>query len=385
MALYFTAHQSPRLGGWVKMAKRAARKAIQKAAKAAASTNPIAKAVYKGVEDVLKVKKTVQTKPKRSKKLSPPIAFSEIQVNKPIDLSMRGDMKNVTGTETITLVTGNTAYAVVSYQFNPIDPNWPNLASESAMYQRYRVKSLKLHWEPSVATTTTGMIQMGWLNDPTDEPPQSIIDSGTFPNLVSLPVWQNNVLNIKTPPVFLYIDGSDASDAEARQLYATRFFLAVFNVTGVTGNVGLLKLEYSLELTNRIPPLSLSTYDVNLNDRTQALLLSRPLSKTRRSWFRREPNGDLTLLARGRYAVQIYLHSSIDENVDIGAILPFTPEGVMVPGAYESWKTSSPGFAETNAGFSRLTFIASAGDRLTFSGLGVITGLISGSISVDRL
>lgn len=101
-----------------------------------------------------------------------PIATGSRRITSPPVVKTDGASVTITHREFITDIMSTAAFSAGSYKLSPSNYFiFPWLARFSGMYQKYKIESLKISYEPRCASTTAGSIFLCFDYDPTDQPP----------------------------------------------------------------------------------------------------------------------------------------------------------------------------------------------------------------------
>lgn len=202
-----------------------------------------------GKQAVLQPRSTTRTNVQR---VRAPAAASF--VNSSVESSGKG--RRIVGEEPVlTTWSADTLYPIFP---NPGDAMTYTLLSQEARFRmRYDVNKLRLSYRPSVPTTTTGEIGIGWISDPNTPVPTTLDQVLSLGIHAVGPAWSPLVIDIPKPKLkggrldYLVSQSADAEPA----LHAPGYFVMFSEVA----NSGRLMLAYDFNLKGRNPyPLDLT-------------------------------------------------------------------------------------------------------------------------------
>lgn len=325
--------------------------------------------------------------------------------SKSVSEGSKMDSKIVSAQEVIfdSVASTNDNYSGGSQQYEmavaPLDPRLKVLSQEAASFQLYRFTKLQLQFETSVNSTISGAIILGALNDVTDDSPANYTDASLLQTFKQCNVWTPCTLNIPCHKQWFYVSSStDVTFAEVRQLIQVKIFYALLNTAIGSGPVGAVKLNYTCELSRRISPVALTSFDAaalgfTVSDDPLASIPSIVRVKAS-PWYQRLGfNADtgldqLLIKARGTYVVSFTLTSTIDEDVTTAgaSIIPYDQENnpitLTTNYAYASYSATTNMHKDIYSAMLVFTVPDNA-SYFDFSGLSALTGPLNVNFQSD--
>lgn len=173
-------------------------------------------------------------------------------------ISCRGDKFVVRGTDMLTnLSTGSTVNngsQLVRFVYDFVSPLLVGTrqVAYSQMWEKWHLSKLSFHYQPSVATSTSGQMILAWDNDPNDAPPPQD-DSGiralySYQSNVTTSVWAPASLNVRLDATTLNLFTSPGTDS--RLTGAGQLVAAVVASAPVSTTLGTLWMDYELEFSS---------------------------------------------------------------------------------------------------------------------------------------
>jgi len=143
---------------------------------------------------------------------------------------------------------------LLSFVFFPQAPQFigSRLTALAQLFEKYSLRKLKFHFQPSVATSTSGQLIMAWDNDPVDTQAapseQGIRSLYSYRSNVSGSTWLPMSMNCALDPSTRNLFTSPGDDP---RLYAAGV-LQVANVTGIPAStsLGTVWVEYEVMLSS---------------------------------------------------------------------------------------------------------------------------------------
>jgi len=154
----------------------------------------------------------------------------------------------------VTPASVTTGTNLLSFVFFPYAPQLAGsrLAALAQLFEKYSLRRLRFHFQPSVATSTSGQLIMAWDNDPVDgqaaASEQGIRSLYSYRSNVSGTAWLPMTVNCALDPSTRNLFTSPGDDP---RLYAAGV-LQVANVTGIPAStsLGTVWVEYELLLSS---------------------------------------------------------------------------------------------------------------------------------------
>lgn len=156
--------------------------------------------------------------------------------------------------ELVTSVNGSVAFSTLTLQLNPgLSGSFPWLSTVAGSYERYRFRKLRLHYLTRTSTATAGSILMAHEYDPSDAPPETEAQLGSFLGVRSGPAWADLECEADMDLAFpagpyekKIIREGPVSDQSAD---CAHFHFGTVDFAGSTG-IGRLYVEYEVDLIN---------------------------------------------------------------------------------------------------------------------------------------
>nr|CAJ18242.1 coat protein [Angelonia flower mottle virus] len=166
----------------------------------------------------------------------------------------------VTSTEffaDVLLHTGEDAN-IRSWVINPREVSlFPRLSIQSALYDKYRISSLRVRFASSCSFDVNGKIMLGFIGDSSDEVPVTKIDVHSLTKTAECTAMQNIIFNVGGDNITRFL-GDRASD-DPKLVNFGRIVLCTYGFdSNAPSIVGELSVEYTITLLNPSPVASLS-------------------------------------------------------------------------------------------------------------------------------
>jgi hypothetical protein len=147
-------------------------------------------------------------------------------------------------------VAGSVGYNVTKRTIQPaMGSSFTWLHRLASSFQRYRVRSMRYTFIPSVSTNTAGRVMLGFNHDTVDNAPSSKSDFASLVSTSSGNTWSELSLVPKPAWKELYTRVGNVTDTDLKTYDCGAFYLATYG-QATTATIGEVFVDYTIELLN---------------------------------------------------------------------------------------------------------------------------------------
>lgn len=145
-------------------------------------------------------------------------------------------------------INGSTTFNALGYNIQPGLPStFPWLSSIAKNFEKYRIRSMTLHFVNVSATSERGRITMAYESDPLDPTPTNKIDLFAYSGCQEGAVWSPLSINIPCPKTTLFTREGIVPGTDLKTYDVGKLIIAASN-TADSSIIGELFITYDIEL-----------------------------------------------------------------------------------------------------------------------------------------